>query len=68
MGQAGNRRLGSNNSQKGLKALYLEVNGASRRTRTDDLPLTKRLLYQLSYAGQTLYSQICSHFGSVNLR
>jgi hypothetical protein len=25
--------------------------GAGGRDRTDDLPLTKRLLYQLSYAG-----------------
>lgn len=30
--------------------VLLEVeNGAPRLTRTDDLPLTRRLLYQLSY-------------------
>ena len=28
-----------------------EENGAGTRTRTKDLPLTRRLLYQLSYAG-----------------
>ena len=28
--------------------------GADSLTRTDDLPLTRRLLYQLSYAGKAL--------------
>ena len=28
--------------------------GADSLTRTDDLPLTRRLLYQLSYAGRAL--------------
>ena len=28
--------------------------GADSLTRTDDLPLTRRLLYQLSYAGEAL--------------
>jgi hypothetical protein len=32
--------------------LFLLVrHGAGGRTRTDDLPLTRRLLYQLSYTG-----------------
>ncbi len=29
--------------------------GAHNLTRTDDLPLTRRLLYQLSYAGTAAY-------------
>jgi hypothetical protein len=29
----------------------LDFDGADSLTRTDDLPLTRRLLYQLSYAG-----------------
>ena len=29
----------------------LIINGAGRRTRTDDLLITNQLLYQLSYAG-----------------
>jgi hypothetical protein len=28
--------------------------GADSLTRTDDLPLTRRLLYQLSYAGEAV--------------
>lgn len=30
----------------------LDLIGADSLTRTDDLPLTRRLLYQLSYAGE----------------
>ena len=32
-----------------------EKNGASERSRTSDLPITNRLLYQLSYAGAVLF-------------
>ena len=32
-------------------AQLLELSGAAGLTRTDDLTLTKRLLYQLSYSG-----------------
>lgn len=28
------------------------IHGATSRTRTDDLPLTRRWLYQLSYCGE----------------
>ena len=33
------------------KAVGARVDGAGTRIRTGDLPLTRRLLYQLSYAG-----------------
>ena len=32
--------------------MVLEESGADTRIRTGDLPLTRRLLYQLSYAGK----------------
>src|SRR5690606_17687422 len=34
-----------------LRGGIVERNGAGNRLRTDDLPLTRRLLYQLSYSG-----------------
>src|SRR5690606_36019403 len=34
-------------------------NGADSPTRTDDLPLTRRLLYQLSYAGVAGHCRRC---------
>ena len=43
--------------QHGVKkpriAARLDFIGAANRIRTDDLPLTRRLLYQLSYGGDT---------------
>ncbi len=34
--------------------LFKALAGASERSRTSDLPITNRLLYQLSYAGNEL--------------
>ena len=42
------RRLGTRRGEASLVA------GADSLTRTDDLPLTRRLLYQLSYAGEAV--------------
>ena len=41
--------LSSSASARGLTALHYSIDGAHNRIRTDDLFLTKEVLYRLSY-------------------
>ncbi len=47
-------RVSSRRKETATACAVAVLVGAANRIRTDDLPLTRRLLYQLSYGGEKL--------------